>query len=116
MLIKNATSYISQSLVIQTDQSQSLVIQTDQSHSLVIQTDQSQSLVIQTDQSQSLVIQTDQSQSLVIQTDIKRVRVRVRNIYFDNEKHDIEETNTETFMCRSMSATIAYIELHMIKN
>ena len=28
-----------------------------------------------------------------------RVRVRVRNIYFDNEKHDIEETNTETFMC-----------------
>ena len=44
-----------------------------------------------------------------------RVRVRVRNIYFDNEKHDIEETNTETFMCRSMSATIAYIELHMIK-
>ena len=45
-----------------------------------------------------------------------RVRVRVRNIYFDNEKHDIEETNTETFMCRSMSATIAYIELHMIKN
>ena len=42
-----------------------------------------------------------------------RVRVRrVRNIYFDNEKHDIEETNTETFMCRSMSATIAYIELH----
>ena len=43
-----------------------------------------------------------------------RVKVRVRNIYFDNEKHDIEETNTETFMCRSMSATIAYIELHMI--
>ena len=42
-------------------------------------------------------------------------RVRVRNVYFDNEKHDIEETNTETFMCRSMSATIAYIELHMIK-
>ena len=42
-------------------------------------------------------------------------RVRVRNIYFDNEKHDIEETNTETFMCRSMSATIAYIELHMIE-
>ena len=42
-----------------------------------------------------------------------RVRVRkVRNIYFDNEKHDIEETNTETFMCRSMSATNAYIELH----
>ena len=38
-----------------------------------------------------------------------RVRVRVRQIYFDNEKHDIEETNTETFMCRSMSATNAYI-------
>ena len=36
---------------------------------------------------------------------IIRVRVRVRKIYFDNEKHDIEETNTETFMCRSMSAT-----------
>ena len=45
----------------------------------------------------------------------KRVRVRVRNIYFDNEEHDIEETNTETFMCQSMSATIAYIDLHMIK-
>ena len=41
--------------------------------------------------------------------------IRVRDIYFDNEKHDIEETNTETFMCQSMSATIAYIELHMIK-
>ena len=24
--------------------------------------------------------------------------IRVRKIYFDNEKHDIEETNTETFM------------------
>ena len=44
-----------------------------------------------------------------------RARVRVRNIYFENDKHDIEETNTETFMCRSMSATIAFIELHMIK-
>ena len=41
----------------------------------------------------------------------KRVRVRVRKIYFDNEKHDIEETNTETFMCRSMSATNAYTKL-----
>ena len=41
--------------------------------------------------------------------------LRVRNIYFDNEKHGIEETNTETFMCRSVSATIAYIELHMIR-
>ena len=40
-----------------------------------------------------------------------RVRVRVRKIYFYNEKHDIEETNTETFMCRSMSATNAYIKL-----
>ena len=40
-----------------------------------------------------------------------RVRVRVRKIYFDNEKHDIEETNTETFMCRSMSATDAYTKL-----
>ena len=40
-----------------------------------------------------------------------RVRVRVRKIYFDNEKHDIEETNTETFMCRSMSATNAYTKL-----
>ena len=39
------------------------------------------------------------------------VRVRVRKIYFDNEKHDIEETNTETFMCRSMSATDAYTKL-----
>ena len=33
-------------------------------------------------------------------------------IYFDKEKHDIEETNTETFMCRSMSATNAYTELY----
>ena len=41
----------------------------------------------------------------------RRVRVRVRKIYFDNEKHDIEETNTETFMCRSMSATNAYTKL-----
>ena len=40
-----------------------------------------------------------------------RVRVRVRKIYFDNENHDIKETNTETFMCRSMSATYAYIKL-----
>ena len=40
-----------------------------------------------------------------------RVRVRVRKTYFDNEKHDIEETNTETFMCRSMSATNAYTKL-----
>ena len=39
------------------------------------------------------------------------IRVKVRKIYFDNEKHDIEETNTETFMCRSMSATDAYIKL-----
>ena len=31
-------------------------------------------------------------------TKMKRIRVRVRKIYFDNEKHDIEETNTETFM------------------
>ena len=30
---------------------------------------------------------------------------RVKIIYFDKEKHDIEETNTETFMCRSTSAT-----------
>ena len=44
-----------------------------------------------------------------------RVRVRVRNIYFNNEIHGIEETNTETFMCQRLSATIAYIELHMIK-
>ena len=42
---------------------------------------------------------------------VLRVRVRVRKIYFDNEKHDIEETNTETFMCRSMSATNAYTKL-----
>ena len=41
---------------------------------------------------------------------VLRVR-RVRKIYFDNEKHDIEETNTETFMCRSMSATDAYTKL-----
>ena len=40
-----------------------------------------------------------------------RVRVRVKIIYFDKKKHDIEETNTETFMCRSMSATNAYTEL-----
>ena len=26
-------------------------------------------------------------------------------IYFEKENHDIEETNTETFTCRSMSAT-----------
>ena len=42
----------------------------------------------------------------VIKTIRVRVRVRVRRvrkIYFDNDKHDIEETNTETFMCRSMS-------------
>ena len=42
---------------------------------------------------------------------LKRVRVRVKIIYFDKKKHDIEETNTETFMCRSMSATNAYTEL-----
>ena len=41
----------------------------------------------------------------------KRVRERVKMIYFDKENHDIEETNTETFMCRSMSATNAYTEL-----
>ena len=41
----------------------------------------------------------------------ERVRVRIRKVYFDNEKHDIEETNTETFMCRSMSATNAYTTL-----
>ena len=35
---------------------------------------------------------------------------RVKMIYFDKEKHDIEETNTETLMCRSMSATNAYTE------
>ena len=29
----------------------------------------------------------------------------------DKENHDIEETNTETFMCRSMSATNTYTEL-----
>ena len=39
------------------------------------------------------------------------LRVRVKMIYFDKENHDIEETNTETFMCRSMSATNAYTEL-----
>ena len=42
---------------------------------------------------------------------LKSKRVRVRKIYFDNERHDIEETNTETFMCRSMSATNAYTKL-----
>ena len=26
-------------------------------------------------------------------------------IYFDKEKHDIEKTNTKTFMCRIISAT-----------
>ena len=36
---------------------------------------------------------------------------RVKMICFDKENHDIEETNTETFMCRSMSATNAYTEL-----
>ena len=36
---------------------------------------------------------------------------RVKMIYFDKENHDIEETNTETFMCQSMSATNAYTEL-----
>ena len=40
-----------------------------------------------------------------------RVKIRVKIIYFDKKKHDIEETNTETFMCRSMSATNAYTEL-----
>ena len=39
------------------------------------------------------------------------LRVGVRKIYFDNEKQNIGETNTETLMCRSMSATNAYIEL-----
>ena len=34
-----------------------------------------------------------------------------KKVYFDKEKHDIEETNTEIFMCRSMSATNAYTEL-----
>ena len=38
---------------------------------------------------------------------ILKVRVRVKIVYFDKEKHDIEETNIETFMCRSMSATNA---------
>ena len=42
------------------------------------------------------------------------VRVRVRSIYFVNDI-DIGETNTETFMCRSVSATNAYIELHIIR-
>ena len=36
-------------------------------------------------------------------------------IYFDKENHDIDETNTETFMCQSMSATNAYRELQMIR-
>ena len=36
---------------------------------------------------------------------------RVNMIYLDKEKHNIEETDTETFMCRSMSATNAYTEL-----
>ena len=38
-----------------------------------------------------------------------------KKIYFDKENHDIEKTNTETFMCRSMSATNAYTELQMIR-
>ena len=38
------------------------------------------------------------------------VGVGVEKMYFDNEKHNIGETNTETFVCRSMSATNAYIE------
>ena len=42
---------------------------------------------------------------------LRQLRVRVKMIYFDKENHDIEETNTETFMCRSMSATNAYTEL-----
>ena len=47
---------------------------------------------------------------------LKRVKSkRVKIIYFDKENHDIEETNTETFMCRSMSATNAYTELQMIR-
>ena len=48
---------------------------------------------------------------LLIFSNRVRVRVRVKIIYFDKKKHDIEETNTETFMCRSMSATNAYTEL-----
>ena len=39
-----------------------------------------------------------------------RITVGVGKMSFDNEKHNIEETNTETFVCRSMSATNAYIE------
>ena len=31
-----------------------------------------------------------------------------KKVYFDKKNHDIEETNTETFMCRSMSATNAH--------
>ena len=42
---------------------------------------------------------------------VKKKKKRVKIIYFDKKKHDIEETNTETFMCRSMSATNAYTEL-----
>ena len=44
------------------------------------------------------------------------IRVRVKMIYFDKENHNIEETNTETFMCQGMSATNAYTELQMIQN
>ena len=32
-------------------------------------------------------------------------------MYFDEEKHDIENTNAETFMCRSISAINAYTKL-----
>ena len=37
---------------------------------------------------------------------------RVKMIYFDKENHDIEETNTETFMCRS----VCHQRLHRVIN
>ena len=44
---------------------------------------------------------------MIIKTFLFNNSKRVKMIYFDKEKHDIEETDTETFMCRSMSATNA---------
>ena len=53
--------------------------------------------------------------TVIFNSSLVIIRVRVKMIYFDKENHDIEETNTETFMCRSMSATNAYTELQMIR-
>ena len=43
-------------------------------------------------------------------TNGKTVRVTLERVDIDNEEHDSEETNTETFMCPSVSATNDYTQ------